>query len=66
MINITVFYITFIITLKLTKFIFTLFKRFENADNLLSSTKFSQVMSNTHRKGFGATAFKSKDAPPYT
>lgn len=44
--------------------LFTLVKRLENTDNLLSSTKFNQVMSNTHRKGFGVTAFKSNDAPP--
>lgn len=47
------------------RFSLTLFKRFENTDNLLSSTKFNHVISNIHRNGFGATAFKSNDAPPF-
>jgi hypothetical protein len=36
----------------------------ENVDNLLISTKLSQVMSRIQRKGFGSTAFRSNDAPP--
>lgn len=36
----------------------------ENVDNLLISTKLSQVMSRIQRKDFGSTAFRSSDAPP--
>lgn len=43
----------------------TLVRTAENTASLFISTKFSQVMSRIQRNGFGATPFKSKDAPPF-
>lgn len=43
----------------------TLVRTAANTASLFISTKFSQVMSRIQRNGFGATPFKSKDAPPF-
>lgn len=43
----------------------TLVRTAENTASLFISTKFNQVMSRIQRNGFGATPFKSKDAPPF-